>query len=173
MSDQVIGDHRALRALAVGAEDPLRSAVFWMVTERAHAVGEERGGNRLPLSGVEGASLPRKGHIGVSGCWKNWMFVNAMAGESVHDACERRHACRARWYREALRMRHGARGRRSRGAVEGYVHAEGMCGQGFMLGPGVGALLSRMVRGAPEPEDEPILQELRPDREFAREEALK
>jgi sarcosine oxidase subunit beta len=57
--------------------------------------------------------------------------------------------------------------------VEGYVHAEGMCGQGFMLGPGVGALLSRMVRGAPDPEDEAILQELRPDREFAREEALK
>ena len=57
--------------------------------------------------------------------------------------------------------------------VEGYVHAEGMCGQGFMLGPGVGALLSRMVRGAASPEDTAILHELRPGRDFGGEEALK
>ena len=30
--------------------------------------------------------------------------------------------------------------------VEGYLLAVGMCGQGFMLGPGVGELLARMVR---------------------------
>lgn len=57
--------------------------------------------------------------------------------------------------------------------VEGYVHAEGMCGQGYMLGPGVGALLSRMVRGADSAEDKRILEELRPTREFGGEEALK
>jgi len=57
--------------------------------------------------------------------------------------------------------------------VEGYVHAEGMCGQGYMLGPGVGALLSRMVRGADSAEDKQILEELRPTREFGGEEALK
>jgi glycine/D-amino acid oxidase-like deaminating enzyme len=57
--------------------------------------------------------------------------------------------------------------------VEGYVHAEGMCGQGYMLGPGVGALLSRMVRGADSREDKQILEELRPTREFGGEEALK
>jgi len=57
--------------------------------------------------------------------------------------------------------------------VEGYVHAEGMCGQGYMLGPGVGAVLSRMVRGAESAEDKEILHELRPDREFGGEEALK
>ena len=57
--------------------------------------------------------------------------------------------------------------------VEGYVHAEGMCGQGYMLGPGVGALLSRMVRGADSAADRRILEELRPTREFGGEEALK
>jgi sarcosine oxidase subunit beta len=57
--------------------------------------------------------------------------------------------------------------------VEGYVHAEGMCGQGFMLGPGVAAVLSRMVRGAETAEDEQILDELRPTREFGGDEALK
>ena len=57
--------------------------------------------------------------------------------------------------------------------VEGYVHAEGMCGQGYMLGPGVGAVLSRTVRGAESDADREILHELRPDREFRGEEALK
>jgi sarcosine oxidase subunit beta len=57
--------------------------------------------------------------------------------------------------------------------VEGYVHAEGMCGQGYMLGPGVGAVLSRMVRGVESAEDREILRELRPDREFGGDEALK
>ncbi|HEY3380217.1 MAG TPA: FAD-dependent oxidoreductase [Vicinamibacterales bacterium] len=57
--------------------------------------------------------------------------------------------------------------------VEGYVHAEGMCGQGYMLGPGVGAVLSRMVRGVDSVDDKTILNELRADREFGGEEALK
>ncbi|HEX6974976.1 MAG TPA: FAD-dependent oxidoreductase [Vicinamibacterales bacterium] len=57
--------------------------------------------------------------------------------------------------------------------VEGYVHAEGMCGQGYMLGPGVGALLSRMIRGEATADDRMILHELRPDRDFGGTEALK
>jgi len=57
--------------------------------------------------------------------------------------------------------------------VEGYLHAEGMCGQGYMLGPGVGGVLSRTVRGVATPDDLAILDELRPDREFGGEEALK
>jgi sarcosine oxidase subunit beta len=57
--------------------------------------------------------------------------------------------------------------------LEGYVHAEGMCGQGYMLGPGVGAVLARMVRGVDTEEDRQILEELRPTREFGGEEALK
>lgn len=57
--------------------------------------------------------------------------------------------------------------------LEGYIYAVGMCGQGFMLGPGVGALLSRMVRGELTPEDEETLEELSPYREFGGEEKLK
>jgi len=61
---------------------------------------------------------------------------------------------------------------RSRG-LKGYVFAVGMCGQGFMLGPGLGSLLSRLVQGDLTPEDEETLKELSPYREFAAEEKLK
>ncbi len=42
-----------------------------------------------------------------------------------------------------------------------------------MLGPGVGALLARMVQGTLTPEDDEILEELSPYREFGGEERLK
>ena len=58
-------------------------------------------------------------------------------------------------------------------SLEGYVHAEGMCGQGYMLGPGVGSLLARLVAGRQRAEDAEVLHELRPDRDFGGEEALK
>ncbi len=57
--------------------------------------------------------------------------------------------------------------------VEGFLLAVGMCGQGFMLGPGVGELLSRMVQGRPEEEDHLVLKYLSPYREFAGQEKLK
>jgi sarcosine oxidase, subunit beta len=56
---------------------------------------------------------------------------------------------------------------------EGYLAAVGMCGQGFMLGPGLGELLSRMVRGCTTREDVEVLEELSPRRVFAGEEVLK
>jgi sarcosine oxidase subunit beta len=56
---------------------------------------------------------------------------------------------------------------------EGYLNAVGMCGQGYMLGPGVGALISRMVQRKTTAEDDQILQELRSDRDFGGVEALK
>jgi sarcosine oxidase subunit beta len=39
-----------------------------------------------------------------------------------------------------------------------------MCGQGYMLGPGVGALLARMAAGALVVEDKETLEELSPYR---------
>ncbi len=57
--------------------------------------------------------------------------------------------------------------------LEGYIYAVGMCGQGYMLGPGVGQLLSHMVQDSLTPEDEEILEELSPYREFGGEEKLK
>jgi sarcosine oxidase subunit beta len=61
---------------------------------------------------------------------------------------------------------------RSKG-LKGYIFAVGMCGQGFMLGPGVGLLLSRMVQDELTAEDQETLEELNPDREFGGEEKLK
>ncbi|WP_374712078.1 NAD(P)/FAD-dependent oxidoreductase [Symbiobacterium terraclitae] len=57
--------------------------------------------------------------------------------------------------------------------VEGLLYAVGMCGQGFMLGPGVGELLARMVAGGLTPADEAVLRALTPERTFAGQEALK
>lgn len=57
--------------------------------------------------------------------------------------------------------------------LEGFVQAVGMCGQGFMLGPGLGQLLARLVGGALEPADHEVLEQLSPYREFASAEQLK
>lgn len=58
-------------------------------------------------------------------------------------------------------------------SLRGYVDAVGMCGQGYMLGPGVGALVARMVTETTTEEDAAVLHELRPEREFAGTEKLK
>ncbi len=55
----------------------------------------------------------------------------------------------------------------------GYLVAIGMCGQGVMLGPGLGELLARTVAETLGAEDREVLTELSPSREFAAEEALK
>jgi len=57
--------------------------------------------------------------------------------------------------------------------AEGFLQAVGMCGQGYMLGPGVGGLLARMVTGRLEPEDGEVLRILSPERTFAAMEKLK
>jgi len=42
--------------------------------------------------------------------------------------------------------------------VKGLLHATGMCGQGFMLGPGVGEVVARMVTGIESENDRIILE---------------
>jgi len=57
--------------------------------------------------------------------------------------------------------------------VSGFLQAVGMCGQGFMLGPGLGELLTRMVQGQTTADDEETLAILSPYREFKGMEKLK
>jgi len=57
--------------------------------------------------------------------------------------------------------------------LAGYIYAVGMCGQGYMLGPGVGVLLTHMVQGDLTTLDEEILEALSSYREFGGEEKLK
>jgi sarcosine oxidase subunit beta len=57
--------------------------------------------------------------------------------------------------------------------LEGYLLAVGMCGQGFMLGPGIGELMTRMVLGKTSEEDRETLSYLSPYREFKGQEKLK
>jgi hypothetical protein len=69
---QAVGDHHALRALAVGAENALRRAIFVVVTKDADAAGKQRRGNRLlerPSAGLgehlrlDFLALPEKGNL--------------------------------------------------------------------------------------------------------------
>ncbi len=57
--------------------------------------------------------------------------------------------------------------------AEGFIQAVGMCGQGFMLGPGLAELLVRIVMNTLNDTDRMILQVLSPTRSFDREEILK
>jgi sarcosine oxidase subunit beta len=57
--------------------------------------------------------------------------------------------------------------------IEGFINAAGSCGQGYMLGPGVGELLSRVIRDQITEKDLVILEELSLYRDFGHEEMLK
>ena len=57
--------------------------------------------------------------------------------------------------------------------VEGLLLAVGMCGQGFMLGPGLGELLARVVGNCLTPEDQETLEITSPYRQFKGQEKLK
>ncbi len=50
--------------------------------------------------------------------------------------------------------------------VEGCLLAVGMCGQGFMLGPGVGEMLSRVILKTQTAKDDEVLSYVSPYREF-------
>jgi len=57
--------------------------------------------------------------------------------------------------------------------VTGYLMAIGMCGHGFMLGPGLGETLDRVVRDELTDDDRIILEGLSPARSFEGQAALK
>lgn len=59
------------------------------------------------------------------------------------------------------------------GRIQGLIHATGMCGQGFMLGPGTGEIVARLITGKLEEEDRVVLAGFSPSRKFGGEEALK
>ncbi len=56
---------------------------------------------------------------------------------------------------------------------KGLLHATGMCGQGYMLGPGLGEIIARMVLAKTNETDKTILEAFSPYRQFQDEEALK
>lgn len=57
--------------------------------------------------------------------------------------------------------------------VEGYLNAVGMCGQGVMIGPGLGEVLARLVTDRPTSQDHEILETLSLYRDFSQEEKFK
>ena len=56
---------------------------------------------------------------------------------------------------------------------EGYYVAVGMCGQGFMLGPGIGEVIARLVTEELTDEDKMVLDAMKLNREFSGTESLK
>jgi len=48
-----------------------------------------------------------------------------------------------------------------------FINAVGMCGQGFMLGPGLGELISRMIAGELSDDDRKILRSFAHNRDFS------
>jgi len=57
--------------------------------------------------------------------------------------------------------------------VRGLLHTTGMCGQGFMLGPGLGEVVARMIAGKTDANDKIILDGFSPYRQFGGGETLK
>jgi len=57
--------------------------------------------------------------------------------------------------------------------VDGFLLSAGTCGQGFMLGPGLGELISRMILKNTTNDDKEILEALSPYRDFSGHELLK
>jgi sarcosine oxidase subunit beta len=56
--------------------------------------------------------------------------------------------------------------------LQGLIHATGMCGQGFMLGPGIGEIVARMITHQSTDNDNRVLDEYTLYREFGGEEGL-
>jgi sarcosine oxidase subunit beta len=57
--------------------------------------------------------------------------------------------------------------------LPGFFNAVGMCGQGFMLGPGIGELLARMIEKNLTEDDHQVLESFKADRDFSGMEVFK
>ena len=57
--------------------------------------------------------------------------------------------------------------------LKGYINAVGMCGQGFMLGPGLGEVLERLVNNKTTAQDKEIIDNFSLYRDFSHDEQLK
>jgi sarcosine oxidase subunit beta len=57
--------------------------------------------------------------------------------------------------------------------IPGFLLAAGMCGQGFMLGPGVGELLAATINGTLSTEQSTVLEHLSLNRQISHIEMLK
>ncbi|MCL1827112.1 MAG: FAD-binding oxidoreductase [Candidatus Cloacimonetes bacterium] len=54
-----------------------------------------------------------------------------------------------------------------------FIQAVGMCGQGFMMGPGIGEILNRIVEDRLTADDQRVLESFNPYRNFDKEEMFK
>jgi len=57
--------------------------------------------------------------------------------------------------------------------IPNFIQAVGMCGQGFMLGPGLGELLNKIIDNSLTEEEKNVLKSFDPYRDFSNTEAFK
>ncbi|MHA2225335.1 MAG: NAD(P)/FAD-dependent oxidoreductase [Candidatus Hodarchaeales archaeon] len=57
--------------------------------------------------------------------------------------------------------------------INGFINAVGLCGQGYMIGPGLGEILARLVQNKLTSQDNEILKDFSLYRDFSSEEKLK
>jgi sarcosine oxidase subunit beta len=57
-------------------------------------------------------------------------------------------------------------------SIEGYINTVGMCGQGFMLGPGIGQFISRVITNHLTEADKEVLEGFSLTRSFKEPEIL-
>ncbi|RPI31834.1 MAG: FAD-binding oxidoreductase [Chloroflexota bacterium] len=57
--------------------------------------------------------------------------------------------------------------------LQGYLLAVGMCGQGYMLGPGLAVYLRQLITSQMDNDTRMIMEQLKLDRDFGKKEALK
>ena len=56
--------------------------------------------------------------------------------------------------------------------LQGFIHATGTCGQGFMLGPGLGWTIARMLNNELSDEEKACLKTISLNRDFSSAEKL-
>jgi len=54
-----------------------------------------------------------------------------------------------------------------------FIIAAGFCGQGFMLGPGIGEIIARLITGEMSKEDNELMSGFSLDRKYCSDELLK
>ncbi len=107
-------------------------------------------------------------------CRETSDFLPRVAGRMIHVVPQLTHVRVRRTWRGLYPMTpDGAPLVGWSGDIEGYLIAIGMCGHGFMLGPGLGELLDRLVRDDLIEADTAVLSGLSPHRTFEDHAALK
>ena len=78
-----IGNHHALRALPVGAKNPLGGVIFGVMAEDGNAIRHEGGGNHFTFLRQEGLVLPIKRNVCYRIIDQNWVSLDTILSHKL------------------------------------------------------------------------------------------